>query len=257
MRCELIFLDGSGRRFPLPFAGEVLVGSAAECAIRLTAPDVSRRHALLTVRRGSISILDLDSKNGTFVAGQRVKEALLKAGDLVRFSSVLAQVMPLASSSEEGREEERGQQTQSHRQLSPTGEVPVVEDTFGVGWLLARWAREGGSATAAALEWIVQTADARGAAILRFEATEQVVVAASGEVEAVLASPTLLPALSEMVLRAGVFETVAMDDEAGEILAVKCTETSWLLLVVKAAKPTVRQIELFVRAVAVAHRLDH
>lgn len=257
MRCELILLDGSGKRFQLPPAGEVLVGSAAECAIRLAAADVSRRHALLTVRRGNITVLDLGSKNGTFVGGQRVKEATLQAGDLVRFSSVLAQLMPAGSSSDEGEGPGRERREGKRRQLSPTDEMPAAEDTIGISWLLARWGREGGSAMAVTLEWIVRTAGARGAAVLRLEGADRVVEAASGEAENVLASTSLVATLSRASGRAKVLETIALEDEAGEVLAVKCTETCWLLLALRDARPTAGQLELCVRAVTVAHRLDH
>lgn len=257
MRCELILLDGSGKRFPLPSAGEVLVGSAAECAIRLPAADVSRRHALITVRRGSISVLDLESKNGTFVRGQRVKEATLEAGDLVRFSSVLAQLMPAGSSSDEGEGQGRARRVGGHRQLSPTDEMPAAEDTLGIGWLLARWGREGGSAMTVTLEWIVRTAGARGAAVLRLEGADRIVEAASGQVEGVLASGTLVSTLSRASQRARVLETIALEDETGEVLALKCNETCWLLLALEDVRPTASQMGLYARAVAVAHRLDH
>ncbi len=257
MRWELIILDGSDKRFPLPPAGEVLVGSAAECAIRLAVADVSRRHALLTVRRGKISVLDLGSKNGTFVAGQRVKEATLAAGDLVRFSSVLAQLMPVGSSWDEGEGQARASGVGSHRQLSPTDEMPAGEDTLGIGWLLARWGREGGSAMAVTLEWIVRTAGARGAAVLLLEGADRVVEAASGEIEGVLASGTLVSTLSRASQRARALETIALEDEAGEVLALKCIETCWLLLALKDVRPTAGQMELYARAVTVAHRLDH
>jgi DNA-binding winged helix-turn-helix (wHTH) protein len=46
------------------------------------APDVSRRHARISVKGQSISIEDLGSKNGTWVGGQRIESAAeLRDGD--------------------------------------------------------------------------------------------------------------------------------------------------------------------------------
>jgi pSer/pThr/pTyr-binding forkhead associated (FHA) protein len=42
---------------------------------------VSRLHCRLTAGATELEVLDLDSTNGTFVNGQRVAQASLKAGD--------------------------------------------------------------------------------------------------------------------------------------------------------------------------------
>lgn len=47
------------------------------------APDVSRRHARIIVRGGTLQIEDLGSKNGTWVGGKRVDSAQLRDGDEV------------------------------------------------------------------------------------------------------------------------------------------------------------------------------
>jgi pSer/pThr/pTyr-binding forkhead associated (FHA) protein len=44
---------------------------------------VSRHHALVIYSPSGISLLDLGSKNGTFVDGRRVNQHLLKNGDLI------------------------------------------------------------------------------------------------------------------------------------------------------------------------------
>jgi diguanylate cyclase (GGDEF)-like protein len=46
---------------------------------------VSRRHAVLMHTRGHFFIQDLDSSNGTFLEGRRVKRAPLMEGDLIQF----------------------------------------------------------------------------------------------------------------------------------------------------------------------------
>jgi DNA-binding winged helix-turn-helix (wHTH) protein len=52
--------------------GENLLGRGSECQVRLNAVTVSRRHARLLVLGAEALIEDLDSKNGTFVAGERI-----------------------------------------------------------------------------------------------------------------------------------------------------------------------------------------
>lgn len=54
------------------YEGENLVGRAQDCRVVITANTISRRHALITIYDDSFSIRDLDSKNGTFVDGQRI-----------------------------------------------------------------------------------------------------------------------------------------------------------------------------------------
>src|ERR1700740_2918578 len=62
----------------------VLVGQSAACDIRLADNHVSRRHASLDVTDRGLRLTDLDSTNGTFVAGVRIVEAYLAGGEVVR-----------------------------------------------------------------------------------------------------------------------------------------------------------------------------
>jgi len=54
--------------FPLS-EGANIIGRDPEAAVVINAPDVSRHHARLVVTGGAITLEDLGSKNGTFVAG--------------------------------------------------------------------------------------------------------------------------------------------------------------------------------------------
>ncbi len=64
---------------------ELLIGRSAGAGFRLTDEGVSRRHALLIHNRGHYFIQDMDSSNGTFLEGRRIKRAPLMEGDLVQF----------------------------------------------------------------------------------------------------------------------------------------------------------------------------
>ncbi|HEX3478758.1 MAG TPA: sigma 54-interacting transcriptional regulator [Kofleriaceae bacterium] len=56
----------------LPAAGEVVIGRDAGCDVRIDDRSLSRRHARLRIAE-RITIEDLGSSNGTFVAGQRLE----------------------------------------------------------------------------------------------------------------------------------------------------------------------------------------
>jgi pSer/pThr/pTyr-binding forkhead associated (FHA) protein len=57
------------------------VGRSAGAEFMLDAPLVSRLHCRLTAGTTALEVLDLESTNGTFVNGERVTQASLKAGD--------------------------------------------------------------------------------------------------------------------------------------------------------------------------------
>lgn len=61
----------SGGVHPLP-PGEHTVGRAAEAAVRVDDPDVSRLHAVVRLAADGATVHDLGSTNGTTVAGRRV-----------------------------------------------------------------------------------------------------------------------------------------------------------------------------------------
>ena len=65
--------------------GDNILGREAGLAVRVERPGVSRRHACIRVEGGRATLSDLDSKNGTFVAGRRVTAPMpLCPGDEVR-----------------------------------------------------------------------------------------------------------------------------------------------------------------------------
>ncbi|MGZ4778379.1 MAG: FHA domain-containing protein [Thermoanaerobaculia bacterium] len=76
------------REWPLA-QGETIVGRDL-----LGTPDVSRRHAAITVTGASARIRDLDSKNGTFVRGSAIHgEAEVANGDEIVFGMTRAVIL--------------------------------------------------------------------------------------------------------------------------------------------------------------------
>jgi len=65
-----------GPSIELP-AGESVLGRDRGCAAHIDADSVSRHHARLTVSDSEVSIEDLGSKNGTWVAGERIHGSVL------------------------------------------------------------------------------------------------------------------------------------------------------------------------------------
>lgn len=67
---------------------ELVVGREEGCAIPVMERSISRRHARLVATEQGWCVYDEGSGNGTFVNGHRVRDALLRPGDEVRFGFV-------------------------------------------------------------------------------------------------------------------------------------------------------------------------
>ncbi len=67
--------------------GRLAIGRSRDCDIRLTDPNVSRRHAEVRQEGSSHFVVDLDSTNGTELNGRRVRRAKLEDGDTIVLGS--------------------------------------------------------------------------------------------------------------------------------------------------------------------------
>ena len=74
------------KRFPID--GKVVLGRSKECDLHFSFERLSRRHAQLNVIDGNLLVEDLDSSNGTFHNGKRVKRAALSPGDTITFDKL-------------------------------------------------------------------------------------------------------------------------------------------------------------------------
>jgi DNA-binding NtrC family response regulator len=92
---KVLSADGTAvRRFHLA-PGEHVVGSLAGVDVQLEEQGVSRRHARIEVLAdGGAVVRDLDSKNGTFVAGRRIRETAVSGFTMVAFGSAQAVLQP-------------------------------------------------------------------------------------------------------------------------------------------------------------------
>jgi pSer/pThr/pTyr-binding forkhead associated (FHA) protein len=83
---EGAWLEVDGERYTVPASG-LIIGRSAENEVRLVDRLASRKHARVELRQGTHVLVDLDSANGTFVNGQRVRQHVLRDGDEIRIGS--------------------------------------------------------------------------------------------------------------------------------------------------------------------------
>ena len=104
------------------------VGREPTCDVRLDDPHVSRTHAALERRDGTVYVRDLGSSGGTFVNGNPAMSVELHQGDVVAFATVRARFEAAQSVSAE---------TQAMpRQTAPPGRATVSPEWSGAsqGW---------------------------------------------------------------------------------------------------------------------------
>ena len=101
----LTTLFGGARETRELESGTYMIGRAASCHVRFDAPEVSERHAILTVRDGKAVLEDLNSSNGTLVNGEAIDGAVvLDSGMVVQVGSAMMRV----SEEREEEVEEKG-----------------------------------------------------------------------------------------------------------------------------------------------------
>ncbi len=86
--------------------GAWMIGRGASCRVRFDSPDVSERHAILTVRDGRAILEDLHSSNGTLVNGEPIDGAVvLDGGMVVQVGSAMLRVSEGEEAEQENGEE--------------------------------------------------------------------------------------------------------------------------------------------------------
>jgi pSer/pThr/pTyr-binding forkhead associated (FHA) protein len=85
MNVNLVLLkkNGSHKFFPLP-SSVTVIGRRHSCDLCIPLVSVSRRHCQLNYDDGVLKIRDLDSRNGTYLNGKRINEAVIQAGDSIK-----------------------------------------------------------------------------------------------------------------------------------------------------------------------------
>jgi len=75
--------SGSRKIYRLP-SSVTVIGRRSNCDFYVPLMSVSKRHCQLNRHQGVLKIRDLDSRNGTYLNGKRVDEAVIKAGDYIK-----------------------------------------------------------------------------------------------------------------------------------------------------------------------------
>jgi transcriptional regulator with GAF, ATPase, and Fis domain len=92
----VVVLEGpdAGKSFRLdPNAPtRILVGSSPVCQIRLSDPTVSRRHAAFEPAGAKFRLVDLQSRNGTYVDGVGALDVYVRGGEVVRCGSTAMRI---------------------------------------------------------------------------------------------------------------------------------------------------------------------
>lgn len=75
--------DGSRKAFSLP-SSVTVIGRRSDCDLYIPLMPISRRHCQLNHDKGVLKIRDLGSRNGTYLNGKRISEAVVQAGDYIK-----------------------------------------------------------------------------------------------------------------------------------------------------------------------------
>jgi pSer/pThr/pTyr-binding forkhead associated (FHA) protein len=101
----LRFISGKyqGGEFPLEEGREIVIGRSSELDMVLVEEMVSRRHATILMKGGSVWIEDLGSTNGTFVNGEKIAKAQLKEGDRILIGTSILKVVSVGAGEPDSR----------------------------------------------------------------------------------------------------------------------------------------------------------
>lgn len=119
---SLVSLEGD-RKFFLPFGKRLVLGRETTSDLPVLDVGISRRHAEVCANAKGLEIRDLGSRNGTYVNGKRVVDALANPGDRVTFGGVefvFSKVEESARPVEEATPRFEGGATQVHERAMPS-----------------------------------------------------------------------------------------------------------------------------------------
>lgn len=86
-RLVLLSEGFAGRTYDLK-TETTTVGRVSDNAFEIPESSVSSHHAEIVLKGNDVVVRDLNSTNGTFINGERVTEAVLKPGQVLRFGTV-------------------------------------------------------------------------------------------------------------------------------------------------------------------------
>ena len=104
---RLINIIDTDKIFEIPDDdGEYTIGRAADNDLPIRTKSLSSKHCKILVRGNKYAVADLDSSNGTFVNGNRVKQAVLKNNSILQLGSLKFRVEITADEATQADEQE-------------------------------------------------------------------------------------------------------------------------------------------------------
>ena len=85
---------GRGQVLPIPPQKAVSLGRSTQASYAFDDPLLSRKHCSVECQGDMCRIVDLQSRNGTYVNGQRIGAVLLTPGDRIKIGGILFEVCP-------------------------------------------------------------------------------------------------------------------------------------------------------------------
>lgn len=99
MDVKLVVVHGkhAGQEIPIP-GPKFFIGRAEDCNLRPHSDLVSRHHCVIMVEEGFVAVRDFNSKNGTYVNGDKIAgETELKSGDHLKVGQIEFEVQIAAT----------------------------------------------------------------------------------------------------------------------------------------------------------------
>ena len=98
MNCELRVIEGqaAGYRKLVNKPERILLGRDPSCDLCLPDPLLSRQHCLLEFGASEVKLLDLGSRNGTFVNGQKIQEGQIQPSDKIKVGKHVLEIVAIA-----------------------------------------------------------------------------------------------------------------------------------------------------------------
>ncbi len=145
-KCQLVVVDGPNRGKKVALnRNQLTVGKREDNDLVLTDTTVSRNHIEIKYQQDAFELRDLDSTNGTFINGTRVKEAYLAPGDRIKVGNTTLEfvafdekisIEPSARDSFGtlvGRSTKMRQIFSILEKISPTHATVIIEGETGTG----------------------------------------------------------------------------------------------------------------------------
>lgn len=189
--CLVGTFDQQMLSFPLQRGANIL-GSLPECDLYLQHPGISRQHARIEVRDRSVTLTDLDSKNGTHLNGRPIRSVELHLGDtldLCGLSLTVARLDPdeahlgLALSGPSPRAVDPSSKTTQLNHGSGSQGLEVLACLDWVGTIWKRLFRLPEADLEGSLKRLVEACGSDGAAIVEVQAVETVLLASHGAID--------------------------------------------------------------------------